>query len=312
MSFFKGKELLVIDDEAKTREHLRAIFTKEQANVTLAHDGSEALWNIKHRKFDVILTEVKVSKISGIQLISIVKTSKNNPKTPIFVLTGQLDDQSVRKISRLGIASVIAKPFDDVGICRIIRNKLREIENKSFYDPNVIKAFVAAVRDVLSFYLDESPSIGKPFREKKTGFDSAVSGIIGFSSSMVMGSMSMSLDEKFLNLLISQIFGPDADEEVTENAFADVAGELCNQVLGKVRTNFGKLGIKIEMGLPEVIVGTNHNVVHKVNGLLIGVPVTVKDGTCVTEFTMTKSLDDYDGSMDYDDGQGNWLSDGSH
>ena len=173
MSFFKGKELLVIDDEAKTREHLRAIFTKEQANVTLAHDGSEALWNIKHRKFDVILTEVKVSKISGIQLISIVKTSKNNPKTPIFVLTGQLDDQSVRKISRLGIASVIAKPFDDVGICRIIRNKLREIENKSFYDPNVIKAFVAAVRDVLSFYLDESPSIGKPFREKKTGFDYA-------------------------------------------------------------------------------------------------------------------------------------------
>ncbi len=72
-----------------------------------------------------------------------------------------------------------------------------------------------------------------------------------------MGSMSLSFDMPSINHMAKKVFGQD-DIKIDPAGVADLAGELCNQVLGRTKANFLMLGLKMQIGLPEVVVGEKH------------------------------------------------------
>ena len=115
-----------------------------------------------------------------------------------------------------------------------------------------------------------------------------VSGLIGFVSEGSRGSMSMTLNTAFLNLLSETLFGENPEKDDTTKLNYDIAGELCNQVLGRVKSNFATIGLKIKVGLPDLIVGENHFIIHRVSGQILTIPVTVDDARCVIECCMEK------------------------
>ncbi|MDM8525757.1 response regulator [Desulfococcaceae bacterium HSG8] len=110
-----GKHILVAEDEEYVRLSLSIILRKAGYEVTTAENGQDALEKITalkdtDRPVDLLLTDIRMPGISGMELISELK--KQEFDLPVFVITGYGDKELVVELMRRGCADYIDKPFD--------------------------------------------------------------------------------------------------------------------------------------------------------------------------------------------------------
>jgi DNA-binding NtrC family response regulator len=106
--------ILIADDEDSYRELLSMQFTRAGYEVHLAADGEEALTHLGKNKFDVVLLDIRMPKVGGIQVLKYI--SQNCPTTKSIVLTGFADLELAMEAKQFGAVDFINKPFslDDV------------------------------------------------------------------------------------------------------------------------------------------------------------------------------------------------------
>lgn len=106
--------ILVADDEDSFREILNSQLTKAGYEVHLAADGEEAITCLGEKKIDVVLLDIRMPKVSGIQVLKYV--SQNCPATKAIMLTGFADLELAMEAKQYGAVDFINKPFslDDV------------------------------------------------------------------------------------------------------------------------------------------------------------------------------------------------------
>jgi ATP-dependent Lon protease len=102
-------QVLVVDDEEIARNNLEYILRKEGHQVDTAANGMEALAKVKAHEFDVVLTDLKMEKMDGIQLLESVKQIQ--PTTEIIMVTGYATVASAVDAMRKGAAHYLSKPI---------------------------------------------------------------------------------------------------------------------------------------------------------------------------------------------------------
>jgi ATP-dependent Lon protease len=102
-------QILVVDDEEIARTNLEYILRKEGHQVATAANGLEALEKVKAREFDVVLTDLKMEKMDGIQLLESVKQIA--PHTEIVMVTGYATVSSAVDALKKGAAHYLSKPI---------------------------------------------------------------------------------------------------------------------------------------------------------------------------------------------------------
>jgi ATP-dependent Lon protease len=102
-------QILVVDDEEIARTNLEYILRKEGHQVTTAANGLEALEKVKAHEFDVVLTDLKMEKMDGIQLLESVKQIA--PHTEIVMVTGYATVSSAVDALKKGAAHYLSKPI---------------------------------------------------------------------------------------------------------------------------------------------------------------------------------------------------------
>ncbi len=112
--------ILVIDDELSIRKSIQAVF-EDDCRVYPARDGEEGLKVLRKKKPDLIILDIKLPGIDGIEVLGKIK--EVDPAVPIILLTGYGSLSSAQKAIRLGASDYLKKPFD-VG-------KLREVVNSA-------------------------------------------------------------------------------------------------------------------------------------------------------------------------------------
>ncbi len=101
--------ILVVDDEEVARKNLAHILAKEDYKVLTASNGAEALKKLESSEFDVVLTDLKMEKIDGMEILK--RSKMRYPDTEIIMMTGYATiDTAVEAIKR-GAFHYIAKPF---------------------------------------------------------------------------------------------------------------------------------------------------------------------------------------------------------
>ena len=117
-------QILVVDDEEIARTNLEYILRKEGHQVATAANGLEALEKVKAQEFDVVLTDLKMEKMDGIQLLESVKQIA--PHTEIVMVTGYATVSSAVDALKKGAAHYLSKPvkLDE------LRATVREIIDK--------------------------------------------------------------------------------------------------------------------------------------------------------------------------------------
>lgn len=104
------KKILVVDDDDIVREILEEILIAESYAVLCVSNGERAVENIKNEKFDLVLLDLKLNGMDGIQTLEKMKHVEND--IAVILLSGYLTVESIDKASRLGICGYIKKPFD--------------------------------------------------------------------------------------------------------------------------------------------------------------------------------------------------------
>ncbi len=84
-----AKKILVVDDEKEINETLSEILTNRGHQMFSAFDGDEAIKILRENNIDLVLLDMRMPKVDGIQVIKAIK--QHTPRTRIMVITGYAD-----------------------------------------------------------------------------------------------------------------------------------------------------------------------------------------------------------------------------
>jgi two-component system response regulator PilR (NtrC family) len=213
-----SSRILIVDDEKPIRDSLKIVLSDEGYTTEVAGDGEEALEKIKNESFDIVITDIKMPKIDGIQLLETV--SSISPETFFIIMTAYASVKTAIDALRHGAFDYLIKPveFDDV----IIRIK-RLIDYKNLAQENkVLRQRVSSDKGFTNL-IGTSPSMKKVFsiisQVAPTNSNVLISGKSGTGKELVAKAIHFNSNRKdkiFLpincgaiseNLIESELFG---------------------------------------------------------------------------------------------------------
>ena len=127
-------KILIIEDEAAIRRVLSKILSEENDayQVEDAEDGLQGLEKIKNNDYDLVLCDIKMPKMDGVEVLEAVKKIK--PEIPMVMISGHGDMETAIQTMRLGAFDYISKPPDLNRLLNTVRNALDRkqlvVENK--------------------------------------------------------------------------------------------------------------------------------------------------------------------------------------
>ena len=143
-------KILIIEDEEPIRRVLVRILKEEDDNFVIheASDGKLGLDLLKNESFDLVLCDIKMPKVDGIELLQ--RTRKNNSTIPFIMLTGHGNIETAVESMKLGAYDFISKPPDLNRLINSVR-LFAEFENyKRRTAKERIDLFKTAGKEVLS------------------------------------------------------------------------------------------------------------------------------------------------------------------
>lgn len=105
-------DLLVVDDSAVARAKLRRLFTASGYEVQLARDGVEALTLLQKGRYRMMITDLEMPKLNGVELICTCQTQAHTADMPILAITGH-EDLQARLNECQEICGIYRKPWID-------------------------------------------------------------------------------------------------------------------------------------------------------------------------------------------------------
>jgi len=134
-----GKErILVVDDEEDILELVRYHLTREGYQLALAETGEDAMKKVKQESFDLILLDLMLPGLDGLE---VAKALKNEPKTksiPIIMLTAKGEDADVVAGLELGADDYITKPFSPRVLLARVKAVLRRRSREPVDETHVV------------------------------------------------------------------------------------------------------------------------------------------------------------------------------
>jgi two-component system response regulator PilR (NtrC family) len=120
-----GVKILVVDDEPDLRDVISSRFELEGCEVTLAENGQSAIDAMKAKRFDAVVTDVRMPGGNGIELLDAIKD--NGDQTAVILISGFTDLEPKDALTR-GAKALLIKPFDldDIinAVCSAISKEL--------------------------------------------------------------------------------------------------------------------------------------------------------------------------------------------
>ena len=104
--------MLVVDDDPVILKLLRVNFEIEGFRVITAGDGREALGQIRREQPDVVITDVMMPGIDGLQVLDAIKADRDTAHLPVILLSAKAQTAEVQQGLDLGADDYVTKPFD--------------------------------------------------------------------------------------------------------------------------------------------------------------------------------------------------------
>jgi len=115
-------QILVVDDEINICRSVEKILTKIGLRIRTAVNGQDALRLLESEPFDVVLTDLKMSRLGGMEVLR--RAKELNPLMPVIVMTGYASVSSAVEVMKLGAVDYLPKPFTPDEIRAVVRQAL--------------------------------------------------------------------------------------------------------------------------------------------------------------------------------------------
>jgi DNA-binding NtrC family response regulator len=116
---------LVLDDEPIVCKRLKPALEKSGYEVEIFENPAEALKAIDAKEFDIVVTDIRMENIDGIQVLEHVQAKSN--RTKVIIITGYATVELAREALAKGAFDFIAKPFKPNDLRAVIANAAKEL-----------------------------------------------------------------------------------------------------------------------------------------------------------------------------------------
>ncbi|MCI0721378.1 MAG: diguanylate cyclase, partial [Acidobacteria bacterium] len=128
--------LLIVDDDEKVRNVLSHYLVQKGHRVVLADNGRRALELVEQPGIDLVLLDVQMPKLSGIEVLEIIRKTHSPNQLPVIMVTGVKDSHEIVKALDLGANDYVTKPIDFPVITarihtQLLRKKMEEAMRES-------------------------------------------------------------------------------------------------------------------------------------------------------------------------------------
>ncbi len=124
-------KLLVVDDEADVCDFVKHFFEERNYSVTTAYDGEQAVRCVRKGKFDIILLDIKMKKMGGLEALRQIMLI--DPAANVIMVTAMEDQASMEEACKLGACKYITKPL----ILEDLENAVYEKTKSIKPEPNI-------------------------------------------------------------------------------------------------------------------------------------------------------------------------------
>jgi two-component system nitrogen regulation response regulator NtrX len=138
-------EILIIDDEKAIRKALTEILSAEGYKTEEAGDGEEGLRKFKEKSYDVVLCDIKMPKLDGIEFL--LKATESNSDIPVIMISGHGNIETAVDAVKKGAFDYISKPPDLNRMLITIRNAMDK--SSLVTETKVLKRRVNRVQDMI-------------------------------------------------------------------------------------------------------------------------------------------------------------------
>ncbi len=121
----KMPKLLIVDDEIDIREFAKNFFQKRHIDVFSAAGGSEAMEIVQNEHPDLILLDVRMEEMTGVEFLQNLRASGD--LTKVIMVSGIEDSEVIREAERLGIIGFIHKPLILGELQKVVMGQLENI-----------------------------------------------------------------------------------------------------------------------------------------------------------------------------------------
>jgi len=138
-----GARLLVVDDEPIALRNLERVLAREGYEVATASSGQAALRQLRQRSFDVVLTDLKMEKVDGMQVLERCKEA--TPEAEVILITGHATIETAIEAMKRGAYHYVAKPFKLDEVRQVVREAAEKVALKR--ENRRLRESVEAFRD---------------------------------------------------------------------------------------------------------------------------------------------------------------------
>lgn len=132
-----AKKIMVVDDEAGIRNLLYDVLSEEGFLVTLAKDGEDSLKQMRKNKYDLVITDINMPRLGGLELIRRMK--REGRKEKIIVMTGNTSDLRKDEKEIPKVVALLNKPFQMNLFLEVVSSALTSKDMKNCNRKNISK-----------------------------------------------------------------------------------------------------------------------------------------------------------------------------
>jgi len=119
------KSLLIVEDSTTTRSLIRAVIEElGDFNIVEAPTGFDALKLLPAQDFDLVVTDINMPDINGLELINFVRSNPRYSNIPLIIVTTERSEEDKKRGMALGATAYVTKPFKAPELQDIVRKVL--------------------------------------------------------------------------------------------------------------------------------------------------------------------------------------------
>ena len=119
-------KILIVEDSSTTRAMITsAVEVIDGLEIFESNSGFEALKLLPHHSFDLIITDINMPDINGLELVSFVKKNQNYKHIPLIIITTEGSERDKEKGISLGADEYLVKPFNPEELQRLVKKYLK-------------------------------------------------------------------------------------------------------------------------------------------------------------------------------------------
>lgn len=106
-----SRKILVVDDDMMNLRMAEFILQQKGYEVVKCESGMDCLSYLKEEKLDLILLDIEMPIMNGLQVLEVIKGNEDTADIPVMFLTASADTDTVVEAGKLGVVDYIKKPF---------------------------------------------------------------------------------------------------------------------------------------------------------------------------------------------------------